>query len=237
MAQYTRELSAAEKLNTIQEDNIYHPMSTSVYPANFDGSNFEKYKMNEFNRLTEDECYNTRRVNDNNKKLKFMTTNHIDLLKAKETYNFFGIGVRDTLFVPGNRIDSHSDLLNGKNGGTLTNCNVKNGFGQLPVPTTPFRGQLQHGDVIIEDSMRNVVEPKKNSCLPKDNEYQKRSFDIFDDSLNIEVPRAIKSVETPQIGFALGRNGENTRYNNKFESTKIYNADGKNFHAANKFKY
>ena len=64
-----------------------------MYPANFDNSEFTKYKNNEFNRLNEDLCYNQQKDQANNKKLKFVTTNHIDLLEAKDKLNFFGIGM------------------------------------------------------------------------------------------------------------------------------------------------
>jgi hypothetical protein len=202
--------------------------TSQLYPANFDDSSFNKYKKNEMNRLSEDACYNNQKDLSNNKKLKFVTTNHIDLLKAKEELNFFGIGVRDQLFVPGEQIDTYSDLLNGKNGQTLTNCNVRNGFGALPMPTTPYRGQLQHGDVDIEDKIRNNIEVRKNACLPRDSNFEKRSFTIFDDSQQIFTPNAMKSVETPDIGFSLGRNGVASRFTKKFNTT-TFSSSGTNF--------
>ena len=201
---------------------------SQFYSANFDDSAFNKYKNNEFNRLNNDACYINQRDTSNNKKLKFITTNHIDLIEAKDKLNFFGIGVRDTLFVPGEKIDDYSNLLNGKNGQVLTNCNVKNGFGTLPMPTTPYRGQLQHGDIKIEDSMRNNLGIKKNTCLPRESNFEKRVFSIFDDSQNILTPSAIKSVETPDIGFSLGRSGMATRFCQKFNTTN-YSSEGTQF--------
>jgi hypothetical protein len=195
--------------------------TAQLYPANFDDSEFTKSKNNEFNRLNEDLCYNQQKDFSNNKKLKFVTTNHIDLIEAKDKLNFFGVGIKDQLFVPGDKIDMYSNLLNGNNGNQLTNCNVKNGLGQLPIPTTPYRGQLQHGDVTIEDSIRNILEVKKNSCLPRESDFQKRSFTIFDNSQNIFEPQAIKSVETPAVGFELGRNGIPTRFVDKFSLKKM----------------
>jgi hypothetical protein len=195
--------------------------TAQLYPANFDDSEFTKCKNNEFNRLNEDLCYNQQKDFSNNKKLKFVTTNHIDLIEAKEKLNFFGVGIRDQLFVPGDKIDTYSNLLNGRDGNQLTQCNVRNGFGQLPIPTTPYRGQLQHGDVVIEDSIRNILEVKKNSCLPRDAQFEKRSFTIFDNSQNIQEPQAIKSVETPVVGFELGRNGMATRFIDKFSLKKL----------------
>ena len=202
--------------------NSNSPSNTAqLYPANFDSSEFNKYKNNEFNRLGEDACYNNQKNLSNNKKLKFMTTNHIDLLEAKEKLNFFGIGVRDQLFVPTDRIDNYSNLLNGTDGQILTQCNVRNGFGQLPLPTAPFRGQLQHGDVVKEDAIRNNIEVKKHSCLPIDSQFQNRHFAIFDDSQKIYTPNAMQSVETPQSGFTLGRNGMSTRFEAKFSSKNV----------------
>ncbi len=194
--------------------------SSQLYPANFDDSQFTKHRYNEFNRLNEDLCYNQQKNEANNKKLKFITTNHIDLLEAKEKLNFFGIGIKDNLFVPSNQIDVYSSLINGENGQIMTNCNVRNGFGQLPLPTTPYRGQVAHGDVNIESSIRQNIEVKKKPCLPKDVKFHDRSFAIFNDQLNIDTPQAIKSVETPQVGFQFGRNGMPTRFIEKMSIKK-----------------
>ena len=196
-----------QQFNTINVDMEYHPLSKQIYPANWidKASEFEKYKFSEFNRTSEDSCFNKRKDNDNDKKLKFVTTNYIDLLESKEKLNFFGIGVRDQLFVPGDRIDNYSDLLNGKDGGKLTNNKVRQGLGQLPLPTAPYRGQLHHGDVIKEDSIRNYIEVKKNACLPKDVNFEQRSFTIFDDAQGIEIPNANRSVEQTENGFNAGQ--------------------------------
>jgi hypothetical protein len=203
-----------------------HSNTAQLYPANFDDSEFAKLRNNEFNRLGEDLCYNQQKDKSNQKKLKFVTTNHVDLLEAKEKLNFFGIGVRDQLFVPGDRIDTYSSLLNGSQGKILTNCNVRNGFGQLPMPTTPYRGQVAHGDVLIESSIRNNIEVKKNSCLPRESSFHNRSFAIFDDKIDIHTPQAVKSVETPQFGFELGRNGVPSRFVEKFSLKKVYTSHG-----------
>ena len=217
---YKTNLDCAKQLNTIDGVDLdYHPISASIYPANFLGiySDFEKYKKAEFDSLAEDDCYNMRKDSDNKKKLKYMTWNGIDLLQGKEQLNFFGIGVRDTLFIPGEHIDTYSNLLNGSDGGQITHDKFRYGLGQLPLPTAPYRGQLQHGDVIVEDKIRNYIEVKKNACLPKDSQFQNRSFTIFDDNQGIETPKALDSVEIPEIGFSNGRPGVNTRFTNRFE--------------------
>ena len=181
----------------------------STYFANFDGSDFEKYSKTEFNRLGEDACYKQAKDAGNETLLKFYTTNHADLIKARENYNFFSIGAIDTNFVPSDRVDTYSTLLNGENGSTLTNCRVKNGFGMLPV-NLPYKGQVSRGDPQIEDSLRFYQDPKKNACLQKDSEFHNRSFYLFDDSKGIETPNAMKSVENYQ------RAGQSTRFNNSF---------------------
>jgi hypothetical protein len=180
------------------------------YYGNFDDSQFKEYENTDSTRLNSDECYINQRNNDNTKKLKYFTTNHVDLLKARENYNFFGIAVQEELFVPSSKIDTYSNLLNGNNGGVLTSCNVKSGFGQLPVQSS-FRGQVSHGDVVTEDRLQKNLEVKKNACLPRDSEsdFINRQYQIF---TNIEVPNAVKSVETPSVGYELGRNGVPTRF-------------------------
>jgi hypothetical protein len=193
-------------------------MSSLNYFSNFDDSKFRKMslKNNEFNNLKDDNCYINQQNNDNNKKLKFITTNHIDLLENKEKLNFFGYSIKDQLFVPGDKIDTYSNLLNGQNGEQLTNCKIKNNFGQLPLISN-YRGQLFHGDIDKEDYLQKTSDQvKKNACLPRDSNYQKRSFYIFNDKQGIETPAAINSVESQHNGFSLGRNGANTRFDKRF---------------------
>lgn len=161
---------------------------------------YRKRPGQEMNRVIDDPCAIQQRGIDSAKKLKFVTTNHIDLINARSDMNFFGIGVKDQLFVPTDAVDTYSSLRNGERGGTLTNCNVKYGFGQLPVPTLPSRHQLYHGDVDIEDSMRNEIQSKRNACLPRDPLYHDRHFTIFDPSQGIEIPDATKSVDPAPRG-------------------------------------
>lgn len=178
------------------------------YFVNFDDSQFREYENTDSTRLNSDDCYITSKNNDNSKKLKYFTTNHVDLLKARENYNFFGIAVKQDLFVPSSKIDTYSNLLNGQQGGSLTNCNLRSSFGQLPIQSS-FRGQVSHGDVVTEDRLQKNLEVKKNSCLRRDPDYINRQYQIF---TNIEIPNAVKSVETPSVGYSLGRNGIPTRF-------------------------
>jgi hypothetical protein len=154
----------------------------------------------EFNRTRDDPCDIQERNNANSKKLKFITTNHRDLLEAKDKLNFYGIGIKDQLFVPGEQIDGYSEIRLGKTGNIMTNCNIRNEYGQLPIPTMPFRGQLSRGDIQIEDSIRFNAQSNRKTCNPKDAEYFKRSFFIFDDEKGIETPNPVKSVEPNEFG-------------------------------------
>ena len=188
-------------------------MSGLNYYSNFDDTLFKPYENTDSTRLFSDECAIKTKNNDNEKKLKFATTNYIDLLENKEKLNFFGYSVKDHLFVPGDKMDTYSNLLNGTNGGELTQCNVRNGFGQLPIKTTPFRGQLQHGEINTEDQLQKGIDQvRRNTCLPRDSNYQNRVFNIFYDKEGIDTPNAINSVESSSNGFTLGRNGANTRF-------------------------
>jgi len=191
-------------------------MSQTTYFSNFDNTKFKSYDNTDSNRLISDPCAIQAKAADNSKKLKFLTTNHIDLLEGKEKMNFFGIGIHDTLFVPSDKIDNYSNLLNGTLGGELTNFKQHSELGQLPISTMPFRGQLFHGDVDIEDSMRNEIVTKKNACLPRDTEFYDRSFAIFNNKLNIDIPLPLNSVETSEDGFLTGRLGIPSRFINRY---------------------
>lgn len=182
---------------------------------NFDASAFKQKDNSQtsgMTRLLYDPCEQQAKDVDNTKKLKFMTTNHIDLLNGAADYNFFSIGLKDQLFVPGEKVDTWSNLLNGS---IMTNCKVKNEYGQLPVQIG-FHGQGYHGDVTTEDSIRNNGQVRKNSCLPREDKFYNRSFSLFKET-GIEVPEAIRSVEKPEDGFNLGRNGISTRFTDRFQ--------------------
>lgn len=181
-----------------------------LYNSNFDDSKFQSVSWREFNKSIDDPCAIQQRTQDNAKKLKFITTNHRDLLDAKDTLNFYGMTVKDQLFVPAEQMDAFSELRQGKSGNILTNCNVKNEYGQLPFPTMPSRYQLYHGDVEKEDSMRySLLEANRKTCNPKDTEFFQRHFYLFNDAAGVETPNALKSVQTPDMG---PRGGASTRF-------------------------
>lgn len=185
-----------------------------LYNSNFDNSSFKSTASRELNKTIYDPCETEQRGKENNKKLKYITTNHIDLLEAKDKLNFYGMTVRDQLFVPADNINSDSFLRYGKTGGVITNPNIKNVFGQLPLPTMPAKYQTAHGNVEIEDKhiRMPLLEVNKQSCNPKESDFHNRSFYIFDDSQGIDTPNAVKSVEGKEFG---PRGGINSRFISK----------------------
>lgn len=194
-------------------------VNSELYPANFDDSTFKK--TNEMNRLREDECYNQRKDADNDKKLKYMVSNFADLANAQTDKNFFGIDISANKYGPSpDEIDNYSNLINGKISGELTNCKVRKKFTALPL-NEPYKGQVQHGDVIKEDQMRNSIQLRKKGVLPQSTNYYNRVFSIFDNSQDIETPDPTKSVETPSSGFILGRSGSNSRFDDKYSKERF----------------
>ena len=175
-------------------------------------------KARDFNRTRDDSCAIQRRNYDNDKKLKFITTNHIDLLEAKDKLNFFGMTIKDNLFVPSEDMDKDSFLRYGKSGGIMTHCNIKNIFGQLPMPTMPAKFQTGHGNLSKKDEdMRFPLLQgisNKQSCNPRDSDYEKRSFYIFNDKIGIEEPKPIRSIETSNFG---PRGGLSSRFLSKMD--------------------
>ena len=227
MSQYTVVTTTSQPVSNQKE--------TLSYFSNFDDNSFLKDKPREFNKLRDDVCDIKQRNYSNDKALKFVTTTFRDLLDAQEKKNMFSVDIEDQLFVPAELMDQESSLKYGVTGGVLTNCNVKHGFGQLPLPTMPQRYQSYHGDIDVEDNIRNYIEPNKQSCNPKDTEYYKRSFYVFEGC--IEKPDAMKSVEDqlrcgsssryPHINSKLGKN-----YRTGVDINKVFPT-----YQCNKFSY
>jgi hypothetical protein len=181
-----------------------------LYNSNFDNSSFQSVNWREFNKSIDDPCTIQQRTEDNEKKLKFVTTNHIDLLEAKNNLNFYGMTLKDSLFVPSDNIDKDSNLRIGSHGNIMTNCKIRNEFGQLPFPTMPSRYQLHHGDVDVEDSIRNLSNTNKKACNPKDDDFHNRYFYIFGVP-GVEKINPVDYVETKKFG---PRGGISTRFRN-----------------------
>lgn len=145
------------------------------------------------NRTFDDPCAQQQNQLQSNKKLKYVITNHKDLINAKEQLNFFGMTVKDQLFVPSENMDKDSTLRHAP----LTNPNVKYELDAFPV-NVGFRGQLYRGDTDKEMSLRGVWDKQLKSCQPKGIMYHDMSFYIFPEG--VEKPDASKSVETWRRG-------------------------------------
>lgn len=181
-----------------------------LYNSNFDDSAFGEVNWREFTKTIDDPCEIQQRDSENQKKLKFVTTNHIDLLQAKDKLNFYGMTIKDKLFVPAEQMDEDSFLRYGKTGGVMTNPNIKNEYGQLPMSTIPAQYQTAHGNFEVSDQMRfPEYVSNRQSCNPKGVDHHDRWFYIFDDTKGIETPQAIKSIESDDFG---PRGGVSTRF-------------------------
>ena len=148
------------------------------------------------------QSYNSIIVKRTNKNI-YLDSYYWDYSKTTAKYRnmFLGETTKETqqkidsgIYKLTNLMDDESKLKMGVSGGQLTNCRVRHELGELPLPTMPARYQLYHGDVSIEDSMRNFVGTNKKSCNPKDEQFYNRSFYTFE---GIEKPDAMKSVEYP----------------------------------------
>jgi hypothetical protein len=141
------------------------------------------------NNLRDDTCAQELQNASNVQKLKYMTNNFRDLADAQKTSNFFGIAVKDHLFVPDHLVDRDSELRKSQ----LTNCNVKTSLGPLPV-NIGFRGQLWHGDSDTEMSIRGVWNRDAKPCKPKGIDFNERTFQLFPENV-VDAPNPLLSVE------------------------------------------
>lgn len=137
--------------------------------------------------LQDDACEQQKRNQEDSTKLKYVTTNHIDLLNGHKQ-NWFGIALRDQLFTPAENMDADSQLRHG----TLTNCKVRNNFGQLPIPTLPSLANSRAQDTDIESKyIWSQLTRERKECNPRETNFHDRSFYTFPEIKH----QAIKSVQ------------------------------------------
>ncbi len=141
-----------------------------------------------------DQCYIQKQASQSNSKLKYITNNFIDLVRAEQDYNVFSIGIKDGLNVPLNTIPKESELIHSE----LTNYREKTQMGQLPLPTLPgMFFQNAYGNPEVEATIRGGISvTNQQPCNPRESEFYNRTFPIFND--NIPEPEPIKSVENWQ---------------------------------------
>ncbi len=191
-----------------------------VYPANFESGHFTKQRDRELNRLGNDECTVQREGVEDSHKLKYITTNHRDLVDAADFLpngtikpkNYYGITVKNDLFVPAREIDRYNKLVNGQEGKVLSNLNVPHYGYEFPV-FVGYRGNVHRGPVNKEMELRSKLNETKKTCNPKDTHYhENRSFEIFNPEIGIQVPNGLDSVVAKHPDFFGPRGGISTRF-------------------------
>jgi hypothetical protein len=161
-------------------------MSDNTFSSEFNGD-FSFTPTRNLTSLVDDECYQQRQNMQDSSKMKYVTTNYIDLLEG-HSQNWFGISMRDQLFTPAENMDADSNLRNSK----LTNCKVRNNFGQLPIPTLPALYNAHAQDTDKESKyIWPLSNEKHGGCQPMDTNYHDRSWYIFPEMKH----QAIKSVQ------------------------------------------
>lgn len=105
------------------------------------------------------------------KPMKYYTQNFFD----QGLVNTRGIFFNDGFGIPSAKIDKSTKSRFGK----MTNINLVQNLPALPLNTTPGMVNSQ-GPVLIEDSIRPQHNRNLKQCNPKDTQYYKRHFSIFD---------------------------------------------------------
>ena len=161
-------------------------MSDNTFKSEYK-SDFSFTPTRNLTRLIDDECEQQKRDAEDRTKMKYFTTNHIDLLEGHHQ-NWFGISMRDQLFTPAENMDGDSNLRYAP----LTNCKVRNNYGQLPIPTLPA---LYNAHVQDTDKQAEFIWPlhnrERNECQPRDSNFHNRSWYIFPEMKH----QAIRSVQ------------------------------------------
>lgn len=163
-------------------------MSTNEYEKAFDTS-FTFTPTRNLTRQQDDECEQQQRNKEDMTKMKYFMTNHVDLLNG-HNHNFFGIGLRDQLFTPAENMDGDSYLRHAP----LTNCRVRNNFGQLPLPTLPSLANSRAQDTDLESKyIWPLHNRERKECNPRETTFYDRSFYVFPEEMYKH--EAIKSVQ------------------------------------------
>ena len=114
-----------------------------------------------------------------------------DLENASKYTSIFGLGIKDGLYTPSEKIDDETELWKSE----LSNPRVKTQLGALPMPTMPAKYmQNSYGDSNAENELRIGVSTYDGKpCNPKETSLQDRTFQIFTD--DSPLPKPILSVE------------------------------------------
>ena len=139
-----------------------------------------KYKMDpnrEFTSLKYDYCQMKEQEKRAQKPLKYYTTDFKNLENDSKDLNSFDN--KSGQLISNLNFDLSNDELRYQQVKFDKTCRE---LGELPFPTLPFRGNLNFGDIENENKVRFPLyeNDRRNSVLPRDNEYYNRSFDLFD---------------------------------------------------------
>lgn len=163
--------------------------------------NFQPYRS--LGRLEDDHCEVTQREVEAHKPLKYYTTNYHDRDFQKVSER--GINFTDGLGIPSCSIDSDTDLRRSNN----TTLNLPLTLPALPLATTPAKTNgFGQGDVDTEQYLRPRTDnfDNFNACRPRETDYYKRSFQIFDNLCR--KPQVIKHTVQKNHNY---RGGVDTR--------------------------
>lgn len=136
--------------------------------------NFQPYRH--LGRIEDDRCEVTQREVESHKPLKYYTTNFQD--KDFEKISIKSINFSDGLGIPSSSIDDNTRL---RSCNTVMNLPIT--LPALPLATTPAKTNgFGQGCVDIEQQLRPQSDSfnSTNSCRPRDENFNLRSFQIFD---------------------------------------------------------
>jgi hypothetical protein len=146
------------------------------------------------NRQRDDACNIQLNTDNNSTKLKYLTTNFVDLEEAETTSNFFSIGLKGSLYTPADKITQETELQHSE----VTNQRAKTGFGALPLPTMPGKYfQNAYGDPEVEENIRGVYLTRDRVLEQYNGMAYNRTFptfpegSVYDNMLNFveDTPR------------------------------------------------
>ena len=131
----------------------------------------------EFTSLKYDSCQMKEQEKRSQKPLKYYTTDFKNLENNSKDLNSFDNNSGQ--LISNLNFDLNNDELRYQQVKFDRTCRE---LGELPFPTLPFRGNLNFGDIENENKVRFPIyeNDRRHSALPRENEYYKRSFDLFD---------------------------------------------------------
>lgn len=185
------------------------------YYANYEFEKNGDFKVGSRNGIRDDGCLNQVKDVQDVKKFKYYTTNHIDLLNSRENKNFLSISANEGQNVGSKQIDQDSKFRHN----LQSKCRGRQGLGELPL-NMQGRNRTGHNikqldqeyNLFIDNNYQS--ETRRHSNLPRDNNYNNRTFQLFDNKE--DSPDALKSVENPELNGWKRRGGENTRFDSRY---------------------